>query len=140
MYTKENIFQDTTGCSLNIVFFGIVFKYSGLLPFSVFPLCQCEYRHQSGRTPALQQNWQSSEILRKNTIFNKHAVRPALLMANKPINFAINQLNFNCNIYFNCITYCNKFSSYYCNKTANYSCNEIGNTLIAMNWSAVIAL
>ena len=32
---------------------------------------------QAGRTPALQQNWQSSEnhnILRKNTIFNEHLV------------------------------------------------------------------
>ena len=36
-------------------------KYSGLLPFSVFSLCQCVYTHQAGRTPALQQNWQSSE-------------------------------------------------------------------------------
>ena len=36
--------------------------------FSVFPRCQCVYTHQAGRTPALQQNWQSSEnnkILRK---------------------------------------------------------------------------
>ena len=34
---------------------------SMLLPFSVFPRCQCVYTHQAVRTPALQQNWQSSE-------------------------------------------------------------------------------
>ena len=34
----------------------------GLWFFSVFPRCQCVYTHQAGRTPALQQNWQSSEI------------------------------------------------------------------------------
>ena len=50
-----------TGCSLNIVFFLKILKYSGLWSFSVFPLCQCVYTHQAGRTPALQQNWQSSE-------------------------------------------------------------------------------
>ena len=32
---------------------------SGLSLF--FPLCQCVYTHQAGRTPALQQNWQSLE-------------------------------------------------------------------------------
>ena len=31
------------------------------IPDSVFPRCQCVYTHQAGRTPALQQNWQSSE-------------------------------------------------------------------------------
>ena len=30
------------------------------MPFSVFPRCQCVYTPQAGRTPALQQNWQSS--------------------------------------------------------------------------------
>ena len=30
-----------TGCSLNIVFYSRILKYSGLLPFSVFPRCQC---------------------------------------------------------------------------------------------------
>ena len=50
-----------TGCSLNIVFFPKILKYSGLWPFSVFPRCQCVYTHQAGRKPALQQNWQSSE-------------------------------------------------------------------------------
>ena len=49
------------GCSLNIVFFSRILKYSGLLPFSVFPRCQCVYTHQAGRTAALQQNWQGSE-------------------------------------------------------------------------------
>ena len=29
--------------------------------FSVFPWVQCVYTHQAGRTPTLQQNWQSSE-------------------------------------------------------------------------------
>ena len=32
-----------TGCSLNIMFFSKILEYSGLLPFSVFPLCQCVY-------------------------------------------------------------------------------------------------
>ena len=41
--------------------FSKILKYSGLLPFSVFPRCQCVYTRQVGRTPALQQNWQSSE-------------------------------------------------------------------------------
>ena len=68
-----------TECSLNIVFFSNIFKYSGLWPFSVFPRCQCVYTHQAGRTPALlQQNWQSSEksqnFKEKNTIFNEHPV------------------------------------------------------------------
>ena len=30
-------------------------------PDSVFSRCQCVYIRQAGRTPALQQNWQSSE-------------------------------------------------------------------------------
>ena len=38
-----------------------ILEYSGLWPFSVFPSCQWVYTHQAGRTPALQQNWQSSE-------------------------------------------------------------------------------
>ena len=42
-------------------FFLKFLKFFGLLPFSVFPRCQCVYTHQAGRTPALQQNWQSSE-------------------------------------------------------------------------------
>ena len=46
---------------LNIVFFPKILKYSRLSAFSVFPQCQCEYTHQAGTTPALQQNWQSSE-------------------------------------------------------------------------------
>ena len=41
-----------TGCSLNIVFFSKILKYSELLPFSVFPRRQCMYTHQAGRTPA----------------------------------------------------------------------------------------
>ena len=36
-----------------------ILEYFGLWPFSVFPWCQCVYTHQAGRTPALQQNWQS---------------------------------------------------------------------------------
>ena len=54
------------------------FKIFRTLLFSVFPRCQCVYAHQAGRTPALQQNWQSSEkllkILWKNKIFNEHPV------------------------------------------------------------------
>ena len=39
-----------TGCSLNIVFFPYILKYSRLWLFSVFP------RRQAGRKPTLQQN------------------------------------------------------------------------------------
>ena len=42
-------------------FFPKILEYSGLWSFSVFPCCQCVYTHQAGRTPALQQNWKSSE-------------------------------------------------------------------------------
>ena len=45
-------------------------------PDSVFSRCQCVYTRQAGRTPALQQNRQSSKILRKNTIFNEHPIVP----------------------------------------------------------------
>ena len=55
------IVLSSTGCSLNIVFFQKMLEYSGLWPFSTFPLCQCVYTQQAGRKPALQQNWQSSE-------------------------------------------------------------------------------
>ena len=59
-----------TGCSLNIVFFWKIFKYSRLWSFSVFPRCQCVYTHQPGRTPVLQQYWQSLE---KSQNFNEKA-------------------------------------------------------------------
>ena len=53
-----------------------ILKYSGLWPLSVcLGVSVCT--HQAGRTPALKQNWKSSEnhkILRKNTIFNEHPV------------------------------------------------------------------
>ena len=64
-YEKQKV-KLGTGCSLNIVFFSGYFEI--FWPFYVFPRCQCVYTHQVGRTPALQQNWQSSEnhnILRK---------------------------------------------------------------------------
>ena len=35
--------HSNTGCSLNIVFFPKILKYSGLLPFSVLPRCQCVF-------------------------------------------------------------------------------------------------
>ena len=66
--------MSTTGCSLNIVFFQKILEYSELWSFSVYPRCQCVYTHQAGRTPALQQDWQSSEksqhFKEKNTIIN----------------------------------------------------------------------
>ena len=65
-------------CSLNIVFFPNIIEYSELWSFSVFPRRQCVYTHQAGRTPASQQNWQSSgksqNFTEKNTIFNEHPV------------------------------------------------------------------
>ena len=39
----------------------VFFEDFKILPFSVFPRCQCVYTHRAGRKPALQQNWQSSE-------------------------------------------------------------------------------
>ena len=60
-FEKNLTHPANTGCSLNIVFF----KKSGVLPFSVFPRCQCMYTHQASRTPALQQNWHSSEKSQK---------------------------------------------------------------------------
>ena len=58
-----------TECSLNIVFFPKILEYSGLC-FS--GLCQCVYTHQAGRTPALQQNWQSSE--KSQNFHEKHNI------------------------------------------------------------------
>ena len=43
-----------TGCSLNVVFFPKILRYSRLWPFSVFPRCQCVYTQQADRKPALQ--------------------------------------------------------------------------------------
>ena len=76
-----------TGCSLNIVFLPNILGYSELWSFSVFPWCLCVYTHQAGRTPALQQNWQSSEKLQKfqektqylmNTLYIKNKDSPTL--------------------------------------------------------------
>ena len=37
------------------------------------------YKHQAGRTPALQQNWQSFEKSKKNQVkHNKHPVSPPM--------------------------------------------------------------
>ena len=66
-----------TGCSLNIVFFFEDLKIFGTLAFLCFPSVSVCITHQAGRTPELQQKWQSSEksqILRKNTIINEHPV------------------------------------------------------------------
>ena len=55
-------------------FFSKILNYSGLLPFSVFPRCQCVY---SVHSPALQQNWQSSEKsqnFKEKTLINEHPV------------------------------------------------------------------
>ena len=51
-----------TGCSLNIVFFSKILTFSGLWPF-LFSLGVSVFTRtrQVCRTPALQQNWQSSE-------------------------------------------------------------------------------
>ena len=65
LFTQDYL---STGCSLNIVFFPIFFKYSGLWPFSVFPRCQCVYTHQAGRKPALQQNLQSKMLRKRHNI------------------------------------------------------------------------
>ena len=51
-----------TGCSLNIMFFSKILKYSELFPFSVFPRCQCvnttrQVEHQRcSRTGRVQKN------------------------------------------------------------------------------------
>ena len=61
--TKAKTFLLLRNKLLNIGedFFPKILKYSGLWPFSVCPRCKCVYTYQAGRTPALQQNWQSSE-------------------------------------------------------------------------------
>ena len=59
-----------TGCSLNIVFFEDFKIYSGLWPLSVSPRCQYVYT-MAGQTPALQQNYQSSE---KSHFKEKHNI------------------------------------------------------------------
>ena len=67
---------------LNIVFFLEDFKYSGLLPYSVF-LGVSVCTHQAGRTSALQQNWQSSEksqSFKEKTIFNEHPVASLIVL------------------------------------------------------------
>ena len=60
-------------------------KYSELWPFSVYSQCQSVYRQMAGRTPSLQQNWQSFEksqhLKEKNTIFNTHPVHHITLSA-----------------------------------------------------------
>ena len=60
------------------MFFSKILKFSGLWPFSVFPQCQCVYTYQVGRTPALQQDWQSSDkshnFKEKSTISNENPV------------------------------------------------------------------
>ena len=69
--------------------FSKILKYSGLLPFSVFPRCQCVYTHQAGRTPAPQQSSEKSQNLKeKNTIFNEHPVGDRLFIRipNKPLS------------------------------------------------------
>ena len=40
----------------------VFFRFLKNILDSVFPRCQCVYTRQEGRKPALQQNWQSSEI------------------------------------------------------------------------------
>ena len=40
----------------------VFFRIIQNIPDSIFPQCQCVYTYQAGRKPALQQNWQSSEI------------------------------------------------------------------------------
>ena len=47
-------------------------------PDSVFYRCQCVYTRQAGRTPALQQNWQSSENLYES-VFDEHPVAYVML-------------------------------------------------------------
>ena len=52
----------TSGCSGNIVFFSEDFKIFQTLVLLCFPsVSVCVHTHLAGRTPALQQNWQSSE-------------------------------------------------------------------------------
>ena len=67
-----------TGCSLNIVFFSKILKYSGFC-FSLFSLvvsvCTRQVEHQRcSNTGRVQKN---SKILRKNTIINEHPVQRA---------------------------------------------------------------
>ena len=51
---------EVQGVHLILCFFEDFKIYSGLCPLSVSPRFQCVYT-MAGQTPALQQNWQSSE-------------------------------------------------------------------------------
>ena len=71
-----------------------ILKYSGLFPFSVFHRC---HFHQAGRTPALQQNWQSSERSQNfkektqylmNTLYNSININWLNLVGIQTINYA----------------------------------------------------
>ena len=63
----------TTGCSINIVSFPKILKYSGLWPFSVFPRHIRQVEHQCcSRTGRIQKN--HNILKKKNTIFNEHPV------------------------------------------------------------------
>ena len=81
-----SVISDDTGCSLNIVFF---FRIIQNIPDSVFPQCQCAYTHKAGRTPALQQNWQSSE---KSQKFKE---KTQYLMNTLYITYLLSSTNFN---------------------------------------------
>ena len=58
----NSVAHTNTGFSSNIVFFSKILVY---FPDSVFSRCQCMYTRRAGRTPVLQQNWQSLENSKK---------------------------------------------------------------------------
>ena len=73
----ENLTIYYTECSLNIVFFSNVLKYIPDSGHSRFFLGVSVSGTMAGQTPALQQDWQSSEKsqhFKENTIFNEHPV------------------------------------------------------------------
>ena len=71
--TLQFCIEPGTGCSLNIVFFRRSFNIFRTLASFGSPRCQFVYT-MAGQTPALQQNWRSSEEsqhIKENTIFNE---------------------------------------------------------------------
>ena len=66
-YTFEDVNHLASSLGMSFGNYRVFIKYCVFskiliyIPVSVFSRCQYVYTRQAGRTPALQQNWQSSE-------------------------------------------------------------------------------
>ena len=61
MLLSRTITLFLTGCYRVFIKYCVLSKILIYFPDPVFSRCQCVYTRRAGRTPALQQNWQSSE-------------------------------------------------------------------------------